>query len=568
MDYSKNGVPMFNGQNGFEYEIWSRRTEVFLQAQGHYIWLSVVTGYDSSKRAKTATKKELKKNNKIAMDFIWEGLPKPVREKVGKCSSAKELWDKLHDIYSSPIADSENAKEDADTEQEERCSSCQTDSEEEEYDEVEVDYKENLISAIKYLRKEREENKSSKKELMKQKQSVQGSEKDQQVIKNLRAQLEEARRIEETLEYQKKCLEANIATQKEDAEKRENILMDHLKERTNDLNQLEEEFGQEERRMEEEIIALKIQLEEAKRTEEVMKSQIMKKEEEVENLEEEVVTLRVKIDKLNKKVEETETSTSVVENEEKHSTLLEKKNEENRKSYAEVLKGRNHGQPESRKPIEDTSSRIPSTFKPQKGFNHDYDQSKKKFRRTTPQKRSFTPRYENLFYGHCFYCTNFGHKVADCRDYKRNVQADRAYVVARNIECYKCHNYGHIASDCRSMIDTSMKDNTDIKYKKVWIRKQEEQVNKDQVPEIAILTIKRDEENSTEKRKDVRYRKVWKITERKEGQVNKEQVQEIVPSDIVVKDESTDRKKEVRAQRDNKSTNEDDDEYTSEQELF
>jgi chromosome segregation ATPase len=162
-----------------------------------------------------------------------------------------------------------------------------------------------LISAIEYLKKEREENKSSKKELMKQKESVQGSEKDQQVIKNLRAQLEEARRIEETLEYQKKCLEANIATQKEEAEKREKILMDHLKERTNDLNQLEEEFGQEERRLEEEIITLKIQLEEAKRTKEVMKSQIMKKEEEVENLEDEVVTLRVKIVKLNKNVEET-----------------------------------------------------------------------------------------------------------------------------------------------------------------------------------------------------------------------------------------------------------------------
>jgi hypothetical protein len=34
---------------------------------------------------------------------------------------------------------------------------------------------------------------------MKQKESVQGSKKDQQVIKKLRAQLEEARRIEETL---------------------------------------------------------------------------------------------------------------------------------------------------------------------------------------------------------------------------------------------------------------------------------------------------------------------------------------------------------------------------------
>ena len=138
----------------------------------------------------------------------------------------------------------------------------------------------------------------------------------------------------------------------------------------------------------------------------------------------------------------------------------------------------------------------------------------------------------------------------------------------RDIECYKCHNYGNIVCDCRSVIDTSMKENIDVKYKKVWIRKQEEQVNKDQVPEIARLTIKRDEENSTDKRKDVRYRKVWKITKRNEIHVNKEQVQEIVLSDVVVKDESTDRKKEVRAQRDNKSTNEDDDEYTSEQELF
>jgi hypothetical protein len=120
--------------------------------------------------------------------------------------------------------------------------------------------------------------------------------------------------------------------------------------------------------------------------------------------------------------------------------------EDNQAPQPTVIKGRNHGQLESKKTIEDTSSRIPSIFK--------------------PQRRSFTPRYENLFYGHCLYCTNFGHKVTYYRDYKINVQADRAYVVAHNIECYKCHNYGHIASDRRSMINTSMKENTDIRYKK------------------------------------------------------------------------------------------------------
>jgi hypothetical protein len=85
----------------------------------------------------------------------------------------------------------------------------------------------------------------------------------------------------------------------------ENILIDHIKERTNDLNQLEAEFGEEEKGLEEEIITLKIHLEEAKRIEEVMKSQIIKKEEEVEKLEEEVVTMRSKNVKLNKNVEET-----------------------------------------------------------------------------------------------------------------------------------------------------------------------------------------------------------------------------------------------------------------------
>jgi hypothetical protein len=83
--------------------------------------------------------------------------------------------------------------------------------------------------------------------------------------------------------------------------------------------------------------------------------------------------LRSKIAKLNKNVEETKTSTSIIENEENHLRLLENKNEENIKSYAEVLKGRNHGQPKSKKTIEDTSSRRPFMSKPQRRFNHDHD---------------------------------------------------------------------------------------------------------------------------------------------------------------------------------------------------
>jgi hypothetical protein len=36
----------------------------------------------------------------MEMDLIWEGLFDSVKEKVGKCSLAKELWEKLQNIYS------------------------------------------------------------------------------------------------------------------------------------------------------------------------------------------------------------------------------------------------------------------------------------------------------------------------------------------------------------------------------------------------------------------------------------------------------------------------------------
>jgi hypothetical protein len=50
----------------------------------------------------------------------------------------------------------------------------------------------------------------------------------------------------------------------------------------------------------------------------------------------------------------------------------------------------NHGQPKYKKIIEYASSRRPYILKPQRSFNHDHDQSRKKFIRTTPQRISFT----------------------------------------------------------------------------------------------------------------------------------------------------------------------------------
>jgi hypothetical protein len=91
---------------GWVSYILRKRTKVFLKEHGYDIWKSIVTRYNSTKKPKTSTKKELKKNNKITMDFIMEGLCDLEKDKVGKCSSAKELWDKIHDIYLYPIIES------------------------------------------------------------------------------------------------------------------------------------------------------------------------------------------------------------------------------------------------------------------------------------------------------------------------------------------------------------------------------------------------------------------------------------------------------------------------------
>jgi hypothetical protein len=77
------------------------------------------------------------------------------------------------------------------------------------------------------------------------------------------------------------------------------------------------------------------------------------------------------------------------------------------------------------------------------------------------------------------------------------------------------------------MMDTSMKKNIDIKYKKVWKRKQEhvndEKMNEGHLEVIPLgLEIVRDQEKSLGKNKYVKYRKVWRRNKKQEEYVNKD----------------------------------------------
>jgi hypothetical protein len=77
--YKYNGIPWFDGQIGQNDEMWNIRMKTFLQAQGYDVWQSIVTIYTTTKKPKNVAQKELKRNNKIAVDFILEGLPYSVK---------------------------------------------------------------------------------------------------------------------------------------------------------------------------------------------------------------------------------------------------------------------------------------------------------------------------------------------------------------------------------------------------------------------------------------------------------------------------------------------------------
>jgi hypothetical protein len=97
MECTKNGMPMFDGQN---YAFWNRRMKTFLQAHGFDVWKAVVDGYKAPATPPTDKDgKKLSENNLKAKNVILSGLVDSVYVKVMHCDSAKDIWDKLQNVY-------------------------------------------------------------------------------------------------------------------------------------------------------------------------------------------------------------------------------------------------------------------------------------------------------------------------------------------------------------------------------------------------------------------------------------------------------------------------------------
>jgi hypothetical protein len=83
------------------------------------------------------------------------------------------------------------------------------------------------------------------------------------------------------------------------------------------------------------------------------------------------------------------------------------------------------------------------------------------------------------------------------------------------------------------MMDTSIRENIDIRYKNIWKRKQEwvkEEYMDEGHPEVilSVFAVVQDQDKSTSKKEDVTCRKVLRKNENQEEKVNENQVLEIV----------------------------------------
>jgi hypothetical protein len=100
MALSTNEAPLFDGTN---YSSWRENMKQYLKSRGSEVWDSVVSKpwhlTTSKNLSKFAAQRRVRKNNEVALKILLNGLSDTVKESMGLCTSAKDLWMKLEKMY-------------------------------------------------------------------------------------------------------------------------------------------------------------------------------------------------------------------------------------------------------------------------------------------------------------------------------------------------------------------------------------------------------------------------------------------------------------------------------------
>jgi hypothetical protein len=91
--------PILDEEN---YSTWRIEMRVYLKTMRATIWKTTIGGYVPLKnKSKFATQREGKKNDALDLNTIPSGLSSPIKESMGQCTSAKDLWLNLEETYQS-----------------------------------------------------------------------------------------------------------------------------------------------------------------------------------------------------------------------------------------------------------------------------------------------------------------------------------------------------------------------------------------------------------------------------------------------------------------------------------
>jgi hypothetical protein len=90
-------IPILDEEN---YSTWRIEMRVYLKTMGAAIWKASIGGSVPLKnRAKFAAQSEGKKNDALALKTILSGILIPIKESMGQCTSAKDIWLNLEETY-------------------------------------------------------------------------------------------------------------------------------------------------------------------------------------------------------------------------------------------------------------------------------------------------------------------------------------------------------------------------------------------------------------------------------------------------------------------------------------
>jgi hypothetical protein len=99
-------IPILDEEN---YSTWIIEMKVYLKTMGAAIWKAAIGGSVPLKnKSKFSSQREGKKNDALALNTILSGLSSPIKESMGQCTFAKDIWLKLEETYQNKKEDVED----------------------------------------------------------------------------------------------------------------------------------------------------------------------------------------------------------------------------------------------------------------------------------------------------------------------------------------------------------------------------------------------------------------------------------------------------------------------------